>query len=107
MRLAAQLTPISPRVYRSIRAKGGQTPRGPRAGHGRSNNGDTFHAGENVKQSGIYEVIHDRDHRVAHDVVMLSGDVFPLCETCDERVRFRLVRTAPYIFQDADFEEEK
>jgi hypothetical protein len=106
MRLAAQANPISLRVCRSIRAKGGQTPRGPRVGHGRSN-GDTFRAGEEVKQSGIYEVIHDGAHRVAHDVVMLSGDVFPPCETCDERVRFQLIRTAPYIFQDADFEEEK
>ena len=106
MRLVAQRNPISLRVYRPIRAKGGQTPRGPRAGHGRSN-GDTFRAGEKVKQSGIYEVIHDGDHRAAHDVVMLSGDVFPPCETCDDRVRFQLVRTAPYIFQDADFEEEK
>lgn len=37
---------------------------------------------------------------------MLSGDAFPPCDTCEQRVRFRLVRTAPYIFQDEDFEEE-
>lgn len=106
MRLAAQHVSSSPRIYRSIRAKGGQTPRGPRVGHGRGN-GEAFRAGETVRQSGIYEVVHDGDHRAAHDVVMLAGDVFPPCETCAERARFRLVRTAPYIFQDADFEEEQ
>ena len=63
-------------------------------------------AGEVVRQSGIYEVIHDRDHREAHEVVMIRGEHFPDCETCKEKVRFRLIRTAPYIFQDEDFEEE-
>jgi hypothetical protein len=106
MRLASQPIVFPRRVYRSIRTKGGQTPRGPRLGHGWGN-GETFRAGEKVKQSGIYEVIHDADHRAAHDVVMLADDVFPPCETCAERVRFQLVRTAPYIFQDADFEEEQ
>ena len=38
------------------------------------------------------------------EAVMLAGDSFPACDTCFERVRFRLVRTAPYIFDDADFE---
>lgn len=64
-----------------------------------------FAAGEIVKETGIYEVIHDREHRERHEVVMLSGDAFPPCDSCAERVRFRLVRTAPYIFQDEDFEE--
>lgn len=55
-------------------------------------------------ETGIYEVLHDNSHRTAHEVVMLSGDSFPLCDTCSDRVRFRLIRTAPYIFQDEDFE---
>ena len=64
-----------------------------------------YRTGDTVRQSGIYEVIHDRDHREAHEVVMISGEHFPDCETCKEKVRFRLVRTAPYIFQDEDFGE--
>jgi|SRR5579863_9978369 len=64
-----------------------------------------YRAGDTVRQSGIYEVLHDRTHREAHEVVMISGESFPDCETCKEKVRFRLVRTAPYIFQDEDFEE--
>jgi hypothetical protein len=65
-----------------------------------------YRAGDTVRQSGIYEVVHDRSHREAHEVVMISGEHFPDCETCKEKVRFRLVRTAPYIFQDEDFEED-
>ena len=64
-------------------------------------------AGDTVRLSGIYEVIHDRNHRGAHEVVMISGERFPDCETCKDKVRFRLVRTAPYIFQDDDFEGEQ
>ena len=64
-----------------------------------------FSAGETVRETGIYEVIHDHAHRIAHEVVMLNGDAFPPCDTCDQRVRFRLIRTAPYIFQDEDFGE--
>lgn len=69
-------------------------------------NGRRYRAGEVVRQSGIYEVIHDREHREAHEVVMISSERFPDCETCKEKVRFRLIRTAPYIFQDEDFGEE-
>ncbi len=106
MRMAVQRKSSLHLVHGSIRAKGGQTPRGTRSGH-RRGNGETCRSGDSVKQSGIYEVLHDREHRTVHDVVLLAGDTFPPCETCDQRVRFRLVRTAPYIFQDADFEEEQ
>jgi hypothetical protein len=76
-------------------------------GHGgRRANDRRYRAGDSVRQSGIYEVVHDRDHREAHEVVMISGEHFPDCETCKDKVRFRLVRTAPYIFQDEDFEDE-
>jgi hypothetical protein len=71
---------------------------------GRGGGGEIYKSGEMVRETGIYEVIHDRAHRAAHEVVMLAGDAFPPCETCELRVRFRLVRTAPYIFQDEDFE---
>lgn len=35
---------------------------------------------------------------------MVKGDTFPMCDVCQDRVRFRVVRTAPYIFEDEDFE---
>ena len=65
IRLAAE-RPFAERVYRSIRAKGRSTPRGSRPSHGRGG-GETFRCGEGVKQSGIYEVLHDGQHRTAHD----------------------------------------
>jgi hypothetical protein len=76
-------------------------------GHsGRRPDGRRYRSGDVVRQSGIYEVIHDRGHRETHEVVMISGEPFPDCETCQQKVLFRLIRTAPYIFQDEDFEEE-
>lgn len=67
--------------------------------------GPRFKPGDPVAESGIYEVIHGNAHRASHDVVLLKDDPFPECDSCGEEVRFRLIRTAPYIFQDGDFEE--
>ena len=76
---------------------------------GQRGNGDakSYRPTDVVRLTGIYEVIHDRAHRESHDVVMRAGDLFPACDTCDMRVRFRLVRSAPYIFDDQDFERQE
>ncbi|MBV9086948.1 MAG: hypothetical protein JOY79_05650 [Acidobacteriaceae bacterium] len=71
---------------------------------GRRGNGRQYRPGDTVRQSGIYDVVHDREHRPSHEVVMVSGDQFPPCETCRDLVRFKLVRAATYIFFDQDFE---
>lgn len=94
----------SPRQF-AFQVQGNARNSGAHGGDRR--NSRRYRSGDTVRQSGIYEVIHDRNHREAHEVVMISGQGFPDCETCKEKVRFRLVRTAPYIFQDEDFEEEK
>ena len=86
-----------------FRATGSRPPRTRPSGHHAS--GPEFKPGDPVKQTGIYEVVHDSGHRNPHDAVMLANDLFPACDTCFERVRFRLVRTAPYIFEDDDFED--
>lgn len=70
-----------------------------------SGEGKIFKSGDIVRETGIYEVLHESAHRTAHEVVMLATDAFPRCETCSTGVRFRLLRTAPYIFQDEDFED--
>lgn len=85
-------------------AKGGGKSR-PHFGHKPGRPTEVFSAGETVRETGIYEVIHDHGHRTAHEVVLLREDAFPACDSCGNLVRFRLVRTAPYIFQDEDFEE--
>ena len=80
---------------------GGRGPHwtGPR-GEGRQ-----YKAGDPVTESGIYEAIHEGAHREPHEVVMVKADLFPACDTCAEKVRFKLVRSAPYIFNDVDFEQ--
>jgi len=84
--------------------------RGRRPGSHRksvSSQGETYRAGDVVRQSGIYEAIHEGAHRGPHDVVMIESDLFPPCDTCSDQVRFRLLRSAPYIFTDADFEKPR
>jgi len=103
-RKAVSLPPAEKRIKRPTIKGGGKS----RHHSGRPDRSSTTHAaGEVVRETGIYEVIHDQHHRTAHEVVMLNGDSFPSCDTCQERVRFRLIRTAPYIFQDEDFEEPR
>jgi hypothetical protein len=65
-----------------------------------------FLPGQPVLESGIYEVIHDKSHREAHEAVMYRDDLFPVCDQCDLKVRFKLIRSAPYIFDDEDFAKE-
>jgi hypothetical protein len=66
-----------------------------------------FKAGDVIPESGIYETIHENAHRGVHEVVMIKSDLFPPCDTCADRVRFRLIRSAPYIFSDEDFERSE
>ena len=82
----------------------GGGPRRHKAGH--KPEGPSFRAGQTVPESGIYEVTHHRGHRATHEVIMHREDVFPACDQCGEKVRFRVLRTAPYIFDDEDFVEE-
>lgn len=94
-RAPQQVTPLQVR---------GSGPRPPRSRHSGRPEGPQFKPGDPVKETGIYEVLHHDGHRETHDAVMLANDAFPACDTCLEKVRFRLLRTAPYIFDDDDFE---
>lgn len=98
---AASAREWSPRFRSELK---GSRPGGQ---HQRRPDGRIFRPGAPIAESGIYEILHERDHRTAHEAVMIAGDTFPECDTCRDRVRFKLVRTAPYIFQDADFEESE
>lgn len=61
---------------------------------------------ENQSDSGLHALIYDA-HRLPHEVVLMAGDMFQSCNTCLERVRFRLVRFGPYIFSDEDFADQE
>jgi hypothetical protein len=94
------------RLVRTAVAKGhGTRPRSHRKEP--SSPSEAYQAGDIVKQSGIYEAVHEGAHRGPHDVVMIESDLFPPCDTCSDQVRFRLVRSAPYIFSDEDFEKPR
>jgi hypothetical protein len=71
-----------------------------------SQHSSIFLPGQPVPESGIYEVIHEKVHRQAHEAVMYRNDPFPVCDQCEKRVRFKLIRSAPYIFDDEDFAGE-
>ena len=88
-------------VQPGLRDDRGQRGRHPR--QKRNDHSTYFVAGAIIVESGIYEVIHDNAHRQNHESVMVKGDSFPMCDVCQDRVRFRVVRTAPYIFEDEDF----
>jgi hypothetical protein len=61
----------------------------------------TYAPDEEVPESGIYQVVHESGEQ--DSVVFLRGSLFPACGDCGTRVRYSLVRTAPYIFDDEDF----
>ena len=63
-----------------------------------------YQPGDRVPSSGIYAVLHSESHRGPHEVVMVGRDKFPKCEICGGEVNYRLVRSAPYVFEDQDFE---
>jgi len=89
---------MSPLVCSSAGSK--RKPRGLRKQHEA-----VFSSGDPIPETGIYAVLHDRGHRTMHEVVMFAKDLFPECEECGAKVRFRVIRTAPYIFDDEDFVE--
>jgi hypothetical protein len=99
---ARQTATVAKELAPRFQSKGPRS-RLPRSAHERDN-GPRFKPGDPVKETGVYEVVHDRAHRAPHEAVMLANDLFPQCDTCTEKVRFRLVRPAPYIFDDDDFE---
>jgi hypothetical protein len=63
---------------------------------------ELFHPGQQVPESGIYQVLHYR-HRLYHEVTITRDAVFPLCSECEGNVRYRLVHTAPPIKSDRNF----
>jgi hypothetical protein len=71
------------------------------SGGGEQRSERTFEPNEEVPESGIYKVLHQTGEK--DSVVFLRGNVFPICADCGLQVRYSVVRTAPYIFDDVDF----
>ena len=62
----------------------------------------SFSPHEEVPESGIYQLSHESGEK--DTAVFLRGNLFPLCPDCGLKVRYSIVRTAPYIYDDEDFE---
>ena len=62
-----------------------------------------FKPGEEVPQSGVYEVLHENCLSKELQMVFRAGQKFPVCQSCGSRVRFYLQRAVPHISQDQDF----
>ena len=52
---------------------------------------------DEVPYSGVYDVIHDKNHRVKHQVTCVAGKPFPPCRGCGSEVRFQLAVKATHI----------
>ncbi len=64
---------------------------------------EMFKPGDKVPRSGIYKVVHDKNHHEAHEVTVIYGSKFPPCNHCGEHPRFVLVRFAKHILQHEHF----
>ena len=71
------------------------------SGGGEQRSRRTFEPEEEVPESGIYQVLHQSGEK--DTAVFLRGNLFPVCVDCGSGVRYSVVRTAPYIFDDEDF----
>jgi hypothetical protein len=64
--------------------------------------GPAYRFGDSIPASGIYRAIHE-DHRLAHEVTLAAGDLFPRCKKCADQVQFVLLQESPAALHDRDF----
>lgn len=64
-----------------------------------------YEPGEIVPRSGIYAVCHADGSEGSG--VFVGGDAFPLCSCCSDSVRYRLIRSVPYLYEDEDFRRSR
>jgi hypothetical protein len=55
-----------------------------------------YKSGQPIPTSGIYTV-HHQVHRRAHEVTLLTGEIFPRCAKCGDLVEFELSKAAPHL----------
>jgi hypothetical protein len=58
-----------------------------------------YRPGQIVPYSGIYSVLHDRNHSQTHEVTCVYGEPFPPYQCCSHAVRYRLVRAANHVMK--------
>jgi hypothetical protein len=65
---------------------------------------NVFKPGVKSPSSGVYRVMHARQHAPAHYVTVLYGDAFPLCKECSDGVTFELAMAAVHVNAHAYFD---
>ncbi len=65
--------------------------------------GDEFKPGDKAPHSGIYDVLHDKEHAKPHHVTVIHGRTLPPCNNCGKGVTFRLRHRALHIGSDEHF----
>lgn len=68
-----------------------------------ANIGDEFKPGQKVPHSGIYKVVHDKNHAAEHEVTCVYDKVFPPCKGCGQHPRFILLRAAQHVDSNENF----
>jgi hypothetical protein len=68
--------------------------------------GQVFKPGDKCVQSGIYEVIHDREHVQRHEVTVVYDETSPPCNHCGPHPRFKLVRIAQHVKNHNSFKKK-
>ena len=58
---------------------------------------DQLQPGSKSFCSGVYKVIHARQHAESHYVILLFGEIFPPCTECSQAVRFELAVSAVHV----------
>ena len=56
-----------------------------------------YKPGERVPESGIYAVLHDKNHTQQHDITAVKGETFPPCNHCGQHPRFVLKHQAHHL----------
>lgn len=64
---------------------------------------DIYKPGDKVPASGIYRVVHDKNHVQEHEVTVVFGEHFPPCKGCGHHPRFSLVKAAKHIKNHESF----
>ena len=58
---------------------------------------DQLQPGNKALSSGVYKVIHARQHAESHYVILLFGEILPPCMECLQAVRFELAVSAVHV----------
>jgi hypothetical protein len=58
---------------------------------------DELQPGNKALCSGVYKVIHARQHAESHYVIVLFGGIFPPCLECSQHVRFELAVSTVHV----------